>query len=181
MRRTRSVARRRRVACGCGIAEAGITPLRLRPKEALAIMNGTAVMTALACLNYVRAEYLTRLATRITRAGVLRAGRQRGAFRRRRCSRSNPIPASNRWPAGCAKIYRFKRSAAQRQRLQDRYSIRCAPHVIGVLADALPWLRSYIENELNSANDNPIIDAEANGCCTAAISTAATSPSRWTA
>jgi histidine ammonia-lyase len=32
--------------------------------------------------------------------------------------------------------------------------------VIGVLADALPWLRDSIENELNSANDNPIIDAE---------------------
>ncbi|HZV63380.1 MAG TPA: aromatic amino acid ammonia-lyase, partial [Telluria sp.] len=46
------------------------------------------------------------------------------------------------------------------QRLQDRYSIRCAPHVIGVLADALPFFRQSIENELNSANDNPIIDAE---------------------
>jgi histidine ammonia-lyase len=45
-------------------------------------------------------------------------------------------------------------------RLQDRYSLRCAPHVIGVLEDALPWLRQYIENELNSANDNPIIDGE---------------------
>ncbi|HEY5799674.1 MAG TPA: aromatic amino acid ammonia-lyase, partial [Burkholderiaceae bacterium] len=46
------------------------------------------------------------------------------------------------------------------KRLQDRYSIRCAPHVIGVLADALPFFRTGIENELNSANDNPIIDAE---------------------
>jgi histidine ammonia-lyase len=45
-------------------------------------------------------------------------------------------------------------------RLQDRYSLRCAPHVIGVLEDALPWFRQFIENELNSANDNPIIDAE---------------------
>jgi len=44
------------------------------------------------------------------------------------------------------------------QRLQDRYSLRCAPHVIGVLEDALPWLRQLIENELNSANDNPLID-----------------------
>ena len=50
------------------------------------------------------------------------------------------------------------------KRLQDRYSIRCAPHVIGVLADALPWLRESIENELNSANDNPIIDAEGQRC-----------------
>jgi histidine ammonia-lyase len=46
------------------------------------------------------------------------------------------------------------------QRLQDRYSLRCAPHVVGVLEDALPFFRQLIENELNSANDNPIIDAE---------------------
>ena len=48
------------------LAEAGIAPLRLRPKEGLAIMNGTSVMTALACLAYARADYLMRLATRIT-------------------------------------------------------------------------------------------------------------------
>ena len=46
------------------------------------------------------------------------------------------------------------------QRLQDRYSLRCAPHVIGVLEDALPFLRQLIETELNSANDNPLIDPE---------------------
>jgi len=45
-------------------------------------------------------------------------------------------------------------------RLQDRYSIRCAPHVIGVLEDSLPFFRHLIENELNSANDNPIVDAD---------------------
>ena len=39
--------------------------------------------------------------------------------------------------------------------------MRCAPHVIGVLEDALPWLRDTIENEVNSANDNPIVDPDA--------------------
>ena len=48
------------------LQEAGITPLRLRPKEGLAIMNGTAVMTALACMAYDRADYLVKLTTRIT-------------------------------------------------------------------------------------------------------------------
>ncbi|HSX64501.1 MAG TPA: aromatic amino acid ammonia-lyase, partial [Pseudoxanthomonas sp.] len=53
------------------LAEIGMTPLKLRPKEGLAIMNGTAVMTALACLAYQRAEYLGRLATRITAFNVI--------------------------------------------------------------------------------------------------------------
>ena len=46
--------------------ELGWTPLVLRPKEALALMNGTAVMTGLACLAFARADYLLQLATRIT-------------------------------------------------------------------------------------------------------------------
>jgi len=45
-------------------------------------------------------------------------------------------------------------------RLQDRYSIRCAPHVIGVLAEVLPFFRSQIETELNSSNDAPNIDPD---------------------
>ncbi len=54
----------------------GIAPLKLRPKEGLAIMNGTAVMTALACLAYARAEYLTRLGDADNGIGLVRAGRQ---------------------------------------------------------------------------------------------------------
>lgn len=50
--------------------------------------------------------------------------------------------------------------ARNSDRLQDRYSVRCAPHIIGVLQDSLGWMRQFIETELNSANDNPIIDGE---------------------
>jgi len=46
------------------------------------------------------------------------------------------------------------------QRIQDKYSIRCAPHVIGVLLDALPYFRQTIEIELNGANDNPLVDPD---------------------
>jgi histidine ammonia-lyase len=45
-------------------------------------------------------------------------------------------------------------------RIQDRYSVRCAPHVIGVLVDALPWIRQTLEIEVNGANDNPLIDPD---------------------
>ena len=53
------------------LALLGIPPLRLRPKEGLAIMNGTAVMTALACLAFRRAERVSRMATRLTACNVL--------------------------------------------------------------------------------------------------------------
>jgi histidine ammonia-lyase len=48
-----------------------LAPLVLRPKEALALMNGTAVMTGLACLAFARADYLLQLATRITALNVV--------------------------------------------------------------------------------------------------------------
>jgi len=50
------------------------------------------------------------------------------------------------------------RRGAAHSRIQDRYSVRCAPHVIGVLEDALTWVRRDLENEVNSANDNPLVD-----------------------
>jgi histidine ammonia-lyase len=44
------------------------------------------------------------------------------------------------------------------ERLQDRYSVRCAPHVIGVLVDALRFAQVTLETELNGVSDNPIVD-----------------------
>lgn len=137
----------------------GMRPLRLRPKEGLAIMNGTAVMTALACLAFDRAEYLTQLCTRITAMASITLDGNAHHF--------DEVLFSVKPHAGMQNVAAWLRQdlptgAAERngKRLQDRYSIRCAPHVIGVLADALPFFRASIENELNSANDNPIIDAE---------------------
>jgi histidine ammonia-lyase len=48
--------------------------------------------------------------------------------------------------------------AAEPARLQDRYSLRCAPHVIGVLLDALDFSRAMLEIELNGVSDNPLVD-----------------------
>jgi len=140
------------------LAAAGLTPLRLRPKEALAIMNGTAVMTALACLCYVRAEYLTRLVTRISALASFALDGNAEHFDETLFA-AKPHPGQQAVAGWLREDLPIQATVVDGKRLQDRYSIRCAPHVIGVLADALPWLRSYIENELNSANDNPIIDA----------------------
>lgn len=141
------------------LASVGMPPLTLAPKEGLAIMNGTAVMTALACLAWRRAEYLTRLSSRLTAMAAYALRSNRSHFD----SRLFAVKPH----AGQIEVAAWIHDdladddVGERMRLQDRYSIRCAPHVIGVARDALGWMRRDIENELNSTNDNPIIDPEA--------------------
>ena len=139
--------------------EVGLEPLTLRPKEGLAVMNGTAVMTALACLAFDRANYLAKLASRITALSSLALKGNSHHFDEILFS-VKPHPGQQqiaRWIREDLNHHDHPRNA---DRLQDRYSIRCAPHVIGVLQDSLPFFRHMIENELNSANDNPIIDGQ---------------------
>lgn len=143
--------------------ELGWKPLVLRPKEALALMNGTAAMTGVACRVYARAEYLLRLATRITALNMVALEGNTGHFDETLFSakpHAGQVQVAAWLRGDLAGIEAPEFCLNGLHRLQDRYSLRCAPHVLGVLADSLPWLRTYIETELNSANDNPIIDAE---------------------
>jgi len=140
------------------LQQIGLAPLTLAPKEGLALMNGTAVMTGLACLAWRRAEVLTQLASRLTALSTL-ALNGRAAHFDAMLFAAKPHVGQ----AESAKWIRADlagRAEAPVERLQDRYSIRCAPHVIGVARDALGWMRRDIETELNSANDNPLIDPD---------------------
>lgn len=134
-----------------------ISPLKLKPKEGLAIMNGTAVMTALACLAYKRSEYLSKLSARITAVASIALKGNSNHFDDLLFA-VKPHPGQNQIASWIRHDLHHTEHPRNSNRLQDRYSIRCAPHVIGVLQDALPWMRQTIEIELNSANDNPIID-----------------------
>jgi len=138
-------------------AALGLEPLTLQPKESLAIMNGTSVMTGLACLAFERARALSVLATRIS-AMTSEALHGNPEHFDDRIFALKPHPGQR---ACAALIQQHLADRAERKiaRLQDRYSVRCAPHVIGVLLDALAPSRRTLEIELNSVNDNPIIDA----------------------
>ncbi len=149
---------RRRAAAA--LADIGRAPLRLRPKEGLAIMNGTAVMTALACLAFERADYLSRLATRLTAFNVFANAGNAHHFDAVLFA-AKPHPGQMRVARRLRADLGDEAAPRNEHRLQDRYSLRCAPHVIGVLEDALPMLRQFIETELNSANDNPLVDPDA--------------------
>jgi histidine ammonia-lyase len=149
----------RRMPAAEALAAVGLQPLRLRPKEGLALMNGTAVMTALACLAWQRADALGRLATRITALNVVGSAGNAHHFDETLFA-AKPHPGQQRVAARVRADLASEKPSRNDSRLQDRYSLRCAAHVIGVLEDASPFLRQQIETELNSANDNPLIDAE---------------------
>jgi len=142
------------------LLRAGLKPIELHPRESLAMMNGTSAMTGLACIAYDRARRIARWAAALTAmaSDVLRGNR--GHFDER-IFLAKPHPgqlACARWIA--ADIEFTKDNSKHDGRIQDRYSIRCAPHVIGVLLDSLSFAGDLIETEINSSNDNPLLDPD---------------------
>ena len=139
---------------------AGIKPIRLRPRESLALMNGTSVMTGLACLAYERARRAARWAAAITAmaSDVLQGNRHHFDPRLFLAKPHAGQLAAARWIA--QDIAYTARESQRNGRIQDRYSIRCAPHVIGVLLDSLTFIREMLETEINSSNDNPLFDPD---------------------
>jgi histidine ammonia-lyase len=140
---------------------AELAPVTLQKKESLALMNGTSVMTGLACLNFARAQRLVRFGSALTALCADVLGSDVEQFDDR-IFFAKPHPGQR----ACAAFirddlaYELRPKTNDATRLQDRYSIRCAPHVLGVLADTLIAQRPVIETELNSVNDNPIVDTE---------------------
>lgn len=136
-----------------------IKPIILVEKEALALMNGTAVMTALACFNFSKAFFLTKLAARIT-AGSSMALLANSSHFDATLFEAKPHLGTRI----IAELIRKDLLSANKEnrlnRLQDRYSIRCAPHIIGVLKDALIKFEDLLNIEINSANDNPLVDIQ---------------------
>ena len=150
----------REVPAAEALAACGIEPLVLAPKEGLALMNGTSVMTALGILAWDRARRLLRWATAITAlcADALTSNRRHFDPR---LDAAKPHPGQRKVAAWLREDLGFDPAAGDpRKRLQDRYSIRCAPHVLGVLSDAVDLTERILTVELNSANDNPLVDPD---------------------
>jgi len=135
-----------------------IEPLRLSARDTLSMMNGTSAMTGLACLAFARANALAPLASTLT-AMISEAVRGNPEHFSSRIFEFKPHPGSIQ---AAAWIREHLGPSTERPvaRLQDRYSLRCAPQIIGVLLDTLAFARQVLEVELNSANDNPLLDVE---------------------
>ncbi|MBN2192090.1 MAG: aromatic amino acid lyase [Polyangiaceae bacterium] len=154
--------RDRRMPAAVALREAGLEPLRYQPKEPLAMINGTAVMTGVAVLSVVRARRLLSAATAATALAVHALAGHAHHFSPLIFT-AKPFPGMVTTAAHLRKLLEARgevEEATNQEALQDPYSLRCAPHVLGVLADALDWVERWVETEANSADDNPLLDPE---------------------
>ena len=135
-------------------------PLRLTAKEGLALINGTQMMTAFASLIIHEAMQLAKLADIACAMSVEGLRGTDTAFDERihtlRPYKGQLTSAKNlrRLIAGSEirESHRFNDD-----RVQDAYSLRCAPQVHGASRDALEYVEKTVNIEINSANDNPLI------------------------
>jgi histidine ammonia-lyase len=144
------------------LKEAGLEPISLAPKEGLALLNGTQVSTALALSAVFRTE---RLLSAALTAGAMSSDAIKGS----------DVPFDKRIQSvrghggqiAVAGVLRammrgsdIRASHEDCDRVQDPYSIRCQPQVVGACLDVLRHVCTVLETEANAVTDNPLVFAE---------------------
>ncbi len=150
------------VPAGEALQQAGLEPLSLAAKEGLALLNGTQVSTALALSAVFRTENI--LAAALT-AGAMSADAIKGSdtpFDER-----IQTARGHRGQKDVAQVLRalmygseIRASHVDCGRVQDPYSIRCQPQVVGACLDVLRHVCAVLETEANAVTDNPLVFAE---------------------
>ena len=153
------------------MAENGLEPLQMHIREGLAVTNGTAVMTGIGTVNYLQTEKLLGweilcsvmmneiassyddFMSEVLNGLKFHPGQIRVAELMRSLSEGSKL-LRNR------KIELFHKSGEQvfKQKVQPYYSLRCVPQILGPVYDTLMNAGQVIEDEVNSVDDNPIVD-----------------------
>uniref|UniRef100_A0A7E4W1E2 Histidine ammonia-lyase n=1 Tax=Panagrellus redivivus TaxID=6233 RepID=A0A7E4W1E2_PANRE len=145
------------------LAKNGLTKLELGPKEGLALINGTQMVTALGALAVKRAEQIAKQAdvvaaltldvlkgtTRAFDAKIHRVRPHKG--QNDVAQRLRALLHSELNPSEIAESHR------NCGRVQDAYTLRCVPQVHGVVHETVTFVKGILTKELNSATDNPLI------------------------
>ena len=140
------------------LTRAGLKPVRLHPKEGLALNNGTAALTGLGALALWDALTLEKNADIIGALslealhGVPYAFDERTHALRPHKGQNDVARNIRRLIENSQIIDKYKGA-----RVQDAYSLRCMPQVHGASRDALAYVKERIETEMNSVTDNPLI------------------------
>lgn len=148
----------KRMPASQALREAGLEPIRLGPKEGLALNNGTTVMTAVGALALYDALHLLLLADIAAALSLEALQGVPYAFDPRthelRPHEGQQIVAKNiRSLIESSEII----ETHKHDRVQDAYSLRCVPQVHGASRDAVEYVRNKIQIEINSVTDNPLI------------------------
>ena len=165
-----------RMAASRALEACSLAPVVLEAKEALALINGTSFMSAYAALATAAAHRLARIGDLCTALCVEALTGNVGHFHPL-IHQQKPHPGQVASAARITRLLEGSRLAVDQSQImqagpalgergfvelprsvQDRYSIRCAPHVTGVLHDTLDWVERWVEVEINSTNDNPLFD-----------------------
>jgi len=144
------------------LARAGLQPIELAAKEGLALINGTQASAAVAALALLGAE---RLARASDIAAALSIDGLRGSFHpfEARLHAPRPHPGQGTSAANLLALLQdspINHSHENCGRVQDAYSMRCAPQVHGAARDAFSYARSALTIESNAATDNPMVFAD---------------------
>lgn len=149
----------RRLSGADALEAAGIAPIKLQAKEGISLVNGTQAMLAAGGLALLDAEDLAEAADA---ACALSLDALKGTPRAfdARIHEARPHPGQLTSAArlrGWLDGSEIRASHAACRRVQDAYSLRCAPQVHGAAVDALAEVRRIVSIELNSATDNPLV------------------------
>jgi len=142
------------------LRETGLEPVTLEPKEGLALLNGTQLMSAIGALVLADADRLVRTASVAAAMSVEALLGTDVAFSAAyQLARPHPgqvaVAAELRHLLRDSALQASHRATAHK--VQDPYSLRCVPQVHGAVRDALDHLRRVLDIELNSATDNPLV------------------------
>jgi histidine ammonia-lyase len=138
----------------------GLTAIKLRSKEGLALLNGTQFMSAYGTYNLIVAHRLNKAADTITAVSIDAFDARIDPFKdhlhtiRPHAGQLQTAQAIRKNLEGSAIIQQKK------EQVQDPYSFRCAPQVHGATKDTVAYVTSVFETEINSVTDNPTIFQE---------------------
>ncbi|MCT7484004.1 HAL/PAL/TAL family ammonia-lyase [Aliarcobacter cryaerophilus] len=149
--------------------ELNITPYTFKPKEALAIMNGTTIMSAIALAaieefetildsmeSFVAGMFEVLLGDDTPVADFVHLSKPFSGQIQSAKNIKRKIEGSKLTHGRDDRYDKF--FADNDLNIQDNYSMRCAPQVLGVIRDNLEISKNWVEQEINSVNDNPLID-----------------------
>ena len=139
--------------------KAGITPVKLKAKEGLALNNGTQFMTAITAINYLKSLHLAKIAD-INAAITTDALKGTPDAFDELIHNLRPHNGQKKSAKNLHALLdgsKLRESHIDCEYVQDPYSIRCTPQVHGAVRDALDFVKRTLEVEINSVTDNPLI------------------------